>query len=125
MRLPATIAALSLILTLGGPAFAQSSGTAAARLPDQSLRSSMLIGKTVVGDHGGDLCTIEDVLVRPGGGEPTVIVSLTKAGQPGRKLVALPLSKVTVQGERPKITGMTRQQLERMPEYAFPNYGSG
>lgn len=120
MKLSTAIAATALMLTLGTPAFAQSG----PRLADQSLRSSQLIGKSVVGDHGGELCVIEDVLVKPGGGEPTVIVSLQKAGESNRKLIALPLSKVAIEGDKPKITGMSRQDMEKMPAYIY-NYGSG
>jgi len=116
----AAVAALALML--GTPAFAQSSGNAAGATSVQSMRTSSLIGKTVIGDHGGDLCTIADVLLKPDGSEPTVIVSLTTAGQGGSKLIALPLSKVTLEGDRPKIAGVTRQALEEMPPYNF-TYG--
>lgn len=122
MKFTTTAAIAALALMLGTPAFAQSAGNATGSAKVQSMRSSTLIGKTVIGDHGGDLCTIADVLVKADGSEPTVIVSLTSAGQGGSKLIALPLSKITLEGDKPKISAVTRQTLEAMPAYTF-TYG--
>jgi sporulation protein YlmC with PRC-barrel domain len=113
-----------MMATLGAPADVYAQGAKTAVAADQGMRASRLIGQTVIGDHGGDLCTVEDVLMKPGGGEPTVIVSVTSTGTPGKKLIALPLNKIRIEGQKPKLAGFTPESLQRMPTFVFDG-GSG
>lgn len=130
MKFSTAIAATALMLTLGAPAFAQTGTTQAGatqagmRLSNQSLRSSRLIGQTVIGDKGEQLCVVEDVLLNPGGAEPTVVMSHAVEGKTERRLIAMPLSKVVIEHEKVRLVGVTKQDVEKMPTYGL-TYGSG
>ena len=123
-KLLAATAVVAMIATLGAPTDVRAQGATTTVSADQGMRASRLIGQTVIGDHGGDLCTVEDVLMKPGGGEPTVIVSVTTAGTAGKKLIALPLNKIRIDGQKPKLAGFTPESLQRMPAFVFDG-GSG
>lgn len=121
--LAASTVATMMLAFSAPPILAQSAGTAATTTASQDMRASNLIGQTVVGDHGGELCKIEDVFMKVGG-EPTVIVSFADNGSSERKLVALPLSQVRLEGSKPRLTGVSEDSMRKMPRFVFPS-GAG
>lgn len=112
----------TLALTFAGPVFAQGSMKDTIMMPDQSMRTSKVIGMTVYNDAGEKIGTVLDVLIRAGT-DPQAIVNVTDfVGS--KKLVALPLAKLNLDGAKPMMMGATKAMLMAAPSYSG-DFGSG
>ena len=114
----AALAAMSAVVSVA-PVSAQSLSYDGIVMADHSMRASKLIGLAVTDDHGMKLGTIVDVLVKGEASEPTVILST------GTKMVAAPLSHVTVAKASLVMPGMTMPMMAAMPAYVFSGLGGG
>ncbi len=114
----AALAAMTSVVA-APPVAAQSLAYRGIVMADHSMRASKLIGLTVTDDHGQKLGTIVDVLVKGQASEPTVILST------GSKMVAAPLSHVTVSKESLVMPGTTMPMIASMPAYTFTGLGGG
>ncbi len=114
----AALAAMTSVAVVP-PLLAQTLSYAGIMTADHSMRASKLIGLAVTDDHGQKLGTIVDVLVKVGASEPTVILSA------GGKMVAAPLSHVTVAKESLVMPGTTTAMIAAMPAYTFTGLGGG
>jgi len=112
----------TLALTFAGPVLAQGAMKDTVMTHDQSMRTSKVIGMTVYNDGGDKIGTVLDVLVRAGT-EPQAIVNVTDyVGS--RKLVAIPLAKLNLEGAKPMMMGATKAMLMAAPFYPG-DFGSG
>ncbi len=112
----------TLALSFAGPALAQGAMKDTVMMPDHSMRTSKVIGMTVYNDAGDKIGTVLDVLIRAGT-EPQAIVNVTDfVGS--KKLVALPLAKLNLDGAKPMMMGATKAMLMAAPSYAG-DFGSG
>ncbi len=114
----AALAAMASIVSVP-PVSAQSLGYGGIMMADHSMRASKLIGLAVTDDHGQKLGTIVDVLVKGEASEPTVILST------GSKMVAAPLSHITVAKESLMMPGTTMAMIAAMPAYTFTGLAGG
>ena len=120
----ATVAALAL--TFAAPAFAQSGTSSGMMAADHMMRTSKMVGSPVYNDQGDKIGEIFDILVKPGATEPTAIVAVGEYTGGGSRLVAFPLSKVKVEGNKMMISGASKAALQNMPAYVFgAQWGSG
>lgn len=116
------LAALAAVTSLAvPPVMAQTlTGSSAIVMNDHSMRASKLVGLSVTDEQGHKLGTIVDVLVKGAAVEPTVILST------GQKMVAAPLSHLTVTGTKLMMPGTTPAAIAAMPTYGFnPLEGGG
>jgi ribosomal 30S subunit maturation factor RimM len=88
-------------------------GSNAIVTSDHSMRAAKLIGLTVTDDHGEKLGKIVDVLVKGEAAEPTVILST------GKKMVAMPVSHLTVTGAKVTMSDTTPAMIAAMAPYYF------
>jgi sporulation protein YlmC with PRC-barrel domain len=108
------------------PALAESYSYSEIVMADHSMRTSKLIGLPVVNEQGQKVGTIVDVLVTDKAAEPLVILSVGDFAGGGSKMVAAPLSHITVEKTQIMMPGDTKQILASMPAYKFnPLNGGG
>ncbi len=88
-------------------------------MADHSMRAGKLIGLTVTDDHGQKLGTIVDVLVKGEAAEPMVILST------GKKMVAAPLSHISIAGTKLTMPNTTATMIASMPAYNFSGLNGG
>ena len=126
-KLTTLVAMAALAVTFATPVFAQASTAGNGIVQaDATMRSSKLIGATVYNDQGQSIGSVIDVLVKNTTAEPTAILSVGDYLGGGTKLIAVPLSHVTLDGARPMMVGATKQMIASMPIYLFqanPNSG--
>jgi sporulation protein YlmC with PRC-barrel domain len=95
-------------------------------MTDHSMRASKILGATVYNDQGQSIGSVVDVLLKNGASEPTAVLSVGDYVGGGAKLIAVPLSHVKLDGDKPMMAGATRQSLASMPVYLFqPFMGQG
>jgi sporulation protein YlmC with PRC-barrel domain len=94
-------------------------------LPDHSVRASKLIGATVYNNQQEAIGTVVDLIVARGAAEPTAILSVGDYLGTGRKLVAVPLSRVKLDSPKPMMPLANKERLARMPIVLFPLSDSG
>jgi hypothetical protein len=120
-----SMAAVTFALA-GPPVFAQTlTGSNAIVMADHSMRAGKLIGLAVTNDKGQKIGTVVDVLVKGEAVEPTLILSVGDAVGGGAKMVAAPLSHITVAGTKAMMPGVTLQMVASMPAYTFQGLGGG
>ncbi len=102
------VAALALLLAL--PAMAQTPAPPAAEL-------EALIGTKAVSGAGREVGTIENLLVGPAGDVRAVVLEWGGALGVGERRAAVPMDRVSVQGNRQAVIDLTREQLEQAPHY--------
>jgi sporulation protein YlmC with PRC-barrel domain len=100
-------------------------GSPGAVLADHSMRTSKLIGMKVDNDQGQPIGTVEDILVKDGAIEPTVILSVGAYVGGAGKLVAVPLSHVHVEGMKAMMPGATKQVMASMPTFTYEGLNGG
>lgn len=113
----ATALAMVFVPTISPYAWAQSLATSAIVAQDHSMRASKLIGLTVKNEHGQTIGKIVDVLVKDGGAEPTVILSVG-AMTGGDKMVEAPLSHIGMKDDQASMTA-SKTDLMAMPAWKF------
>ena len=119
--------AAAMAFALAGPnALAQSYSFSELMMADHSMRASKLIGLPIVNEQGQKVGTIVDVLVKDKGIEPLVILSVGDFTGHASKMVAAPLSHLTVEKTQIMMAGATQQMVASMPAYSFnPLSGGG
>jgi sporulation protein YlmC with PRC-barrel domain len=115
------IAALAAVtfVAAGSPVMAQSYAYGGIVMADHSMRSSKLIGLPVFDDHGQKLGTIVDIMVKAEASEPTVILTT------GTKMVAAPLSHISLDAKHVMMPGTTMAAIMAMPAYKFNGLEGG
>ncbi len=122
MKLLQIAAIGALVLGLGGPVLAQGGMKDSVMTKDQSMRTSKMMGMPIYNEAGDKIGTVTEVLVRTGT-EPLAIVNIGDYVG-GQKLVAIPLTKLSMSGEKPMMPGATKAMMMSWP--AFPgDFGSG
>ncbi len=91
---------------------------------DHSMRASKLIGMAVYNDSGEKIGSVIEVLVRNTAAEPLAILSVGDFVGGTAKLVAVPVSKVNLEGNQPMMKGATKAMLRDLPSYSG-QFGSG
>jgi len=119
---PTLVAATVLSLALAAQGFAQTAEQ--ARSPTvaaagQGMRSSKLIGTPVYNGQGEKIGTIQELLVKSGS-EPSAVLSVGDFIGTGEKLVAVPLSHVTLESGKVTMPTATKEHLASMQVYLFP-----
>src|SRR5918911_5225939 len=110
----------ALAFSAAAPALAQSaSDPGGVMMPDQSMRTSKLIGAKVYNEQGDAIGTIIDILVKNQPSEPTAILSVGDYIGGGTKLVAVPLSHVNLNGGKMMMKGANKQAVASMPAYNY------
>lgn len=118
----ASVAAMAFAFA-GQPAHAQSFSYSNVVMADHSVRTSKLVGLAVVSDKGEKLGTIVDVLVKDKSTEPTVILSVGTGAS--AKMVAAPLSHISVEKTGVVMAGMTMPMMVAMPAFNWTAGGGG
>ena len=123
MKKLATFAvAAALAFSFVAPVLAQSaSGPGGVMMPDQSMRTSKLIGAKVYNEQGDAIGTIIDILVKNQPSEPTAILSVGDYIGGGTKLIAVPLSHVNLDDGKMMMKGANKQAVASMPAYNYIN----
>lgn len=126
-KLTILASAAAMAFALAAPnAFAQSYSFSEIVMADHSMRTSKLIGLPIVNEQGQKVGTIVDVVVKDKGTEPLVILSVGDFTGDGSKMVAAPLSHITVEKTQIMMAGATKQMVASMPAYSFnPLNGGG
>ena len=126
-KLTMTASAAAMAFALAGPtAFAQSYSSSEIVMADHSMRTSKLIGLPIVNEQGQKVGTIVDVLIKDKGIEPLVILSVGDFIGGSSKMVAAPLSHITVEKTQIMMAGATKQMVASMAAYSFnPLNGGG
>jgi len=123
-KLTTFAAAAALALTFAAPVLAQTAGGMVST--SHEMRTSKMVGSAVYNDNGDKIGSIFDIIVKAGATEPTAIVAVGEYTGGGSRLVAFPLSKVKVEGNKMMITGASKDLLLNMPSYVFgQQWGSG
>lgn len=78
-----------------------------------------LLGKALYNETGQKIGKVEDLIVSPDRNVSYVIVGAGGLIGIGRHDVALPVSKIEVQGERLVMVGATKDSIKVMPHFAY------
>jgi hypothetical protein len=123
MKLTAIVSVSALALAFAAPStgFAQnlaSSGIYVA--PDHSMSVKTMLGVPIYNDKHEKIGTIETVMVKSAGGEPTVILSVGDYLGTGPKMIAVPLNHLKLEGtDAMTMAGATKAMLQSMPIYSI------
>jgi sporulation protein YlmC with PRC-barrel domain len=105
-------------------AFAQSLAISAIVMPDHSMRSSKLIGMDIFNQQGVKIGKIEDILVKGSAAEPVAILSVGGFAGGGDKMVAVPMSHITLKADKASMPA-TKAELAAMPAWQFTGLSGG
>ena len=121
-KFASVVAMAALAFALNAPTIAVASEYTgnAIMLSDHSMRTSRLIGSPVYNEQGQSIGTVMEVLLKNGGTEPMVVLSVGNYIGSSAKMVAVPLSHINLEGAKPMMAGATKQMLASMPVYLFP-----
>jgi hypothetical protein len=78
--------------------------------PPAGLRLARLVGRPVHDGNGDAIGRVDDVVVPPNGTAATAVLDLG-----GRRLVAVPLPRLRLDGDRVLLTG----EIAALPEYRY------
>ena len=79
-----------------------------------------MLGVPIYNDKHEKIGTIETVMVKSSGGEPTVILSVGDYLGTGPKMIEVPLSHLQLQGkDAMMMAGATKAMLQSMPVYSI------
>jgi hypothetical protein len=114
------LAALGGSAAFGTPVHAQTAAAGDAVLVDHSVRASRLIGQQVYNEQDQSFGMVEDIVIPAAAGkEPLAVLSVGKFVG-GHKLIAVPLSHLSLSGAHMAMAGGSRDSLMTMPAYHFP-----
>src|SRR5262249_3603401 len=120
MKTGATFATLIVAaVLLAGPtsgALAEESTGNPIMLREHSMRMSKLNGSYVYDDQGQTVGSVAEILMKRGS-EPMAILSVGDYVGGGPKMVAVPLSRINLEGPKPTMAGATKEKLANMPVY--------
>jgi sporulation protein YlmC with PRC-barrel domain len=122
--LTATAMALAFAPFIIDPAFAQSQSRSEVVGQDHSMRTSKLIGMEVYNEKGEDIGKLEDILVKTSPSEPQAILSVGTFTGGAPKLVAVPLSHISLKADKASMAA-TQPQMEAMPTWQFRGLQGG
>ena len=122
-QLSTAVAASALALAFAAPVagLAQNLSTGGIYVaPDHSMSAKTMLGVPVYNEKHEKIGTIETVMVKSTGGEPTVILSVGDYLGTGPKMIAVPLSHVQLEGnDAMMMAGATKAMLQSMPVYSI------
>ncbi len=117
------------MLVLGGLAASPAGGgialAQAPRNDPPTISADRIIGSPVYNEMNERIGTLEDVLVRPSGGEFRLVLSVGDlVGHD--KMVAVPMNRIVVQDGRLTMAGGTKEALEKLSAFSYQDdNGSG
>jgi sporulation protein YlmC with PRC-barrel domain len=114
----ATILAMGCVPAITTHAFAQTLSTSGIVAQDHSMRSSKLIGMEVFDLQGKKIGKIEDILVKSSATEPLVVLSVGGFIGGGPKMVAVPLSHITVNSDKMTMPA-TKAEMASMQAWSY------
>jgi sporulation protein YlmC with PRC-barrel domain len=88
------------------------------------MRSSKLIGMEVFNQKGEKIGKIEDILVKGSATEPLAVLSVGRFTGGGDKMVAVPLSHITMNGDHPGMAA-TKTEMASMAPWQFIGLNGG
>jgi sporulation protein YlmC with PRC-barrel domain len=121
-----TAAALALVFapSIITPASAQAQSRSAIVASDHSMRTTKLIGIEVYNENGEDIGKLEDIIVKDSASEPQAILSVGGFVGEGPKLVAVPLSHISLKADKASMSA-TKTQMAALPKWQFNGEGGG
>jgi hypothetical protein len=118
--LKSILAASLIAIGVSGPAMAQMFYMST----DHAIRSSKLIGMSVVNEKNEKIGVIDDIMIPATGGEPQAVLSVGGYVGGGKKLIKVPLSHVHLTTDKPMMEG-DKAAIAAMPKYAYGFGGGG
>jgi len=116
--------ALAFSPAVAPAAFAQSQSRSSIVAADHSMSSSKLIGMAIYDQHGQQIGTIADILVKSGKIEPLAVVSVGDYVGNGPKMIAVPLSHIEMNADKASMK-VTKSQLAAMPTWQWVGMAGG
>jgi sporulation protein YlmC with PRC-barrel domain len=86
---------------------------------DQNVRASKVVGASVYNDQNQKIGSVDDVLIGSNDGVSGVVLSVGGFLGMDSKLVEVPYSKIQVNGDKLVMSGATKDDLTRLPEYKY------
>jgi sporulation protein YlmC with PRC-barrel domain len=102
----------------------QQAGNAAGMAPASwyaDMRGEEVVGKTLYGADGEELGTVDNVVMSQDDQKPAVLVGVGGFLGIGERQVAVPLDRLSMEGDR-LVTGVTRDELGNMEPYEAERY---
>jgi hypothetical protein len=87
-----------------------------------SLRGEEIIGQTLYGANGEEIGEVSNLVAKPGGTSPDLLVGVGGFLGIGEREVAVPLNEVQMGTDNRLTTGMTKEQIEAMQPYDKNSY---
>ena len=91
---------------------------------DHSMRASKMIGMDIFNEKHEKIGKIVDILVKGAAEEPMAVLSVGAYTGSGTKMVAVPLSHITMKSDQPAMEA-TKATLMAMPGWAFTGLMGG
>jgi sporulation protein YlmC with PRC-barrel domain len=120
----AVVLAMSFAPNIMHPVLAESLAVSAIVAQDHSMRSSKLIGMDIYNDKGEKIGKIEDILVRGTASEPLAVLSVGGYVGIGTKMVAVPLSHITLKADKASMPA-SKTELASMAGWQFTGLSGG
>ena len=86
---------------------------------DHHIRASKIVGASVYNDQNEKIGSVDDVLIGSNDGVSGVVLSVGGFLGIDSKLVEVPYSQIQVTGDKLVMTGATKDDLTRLPEYKY------
>lgn len=123
-KLSTIVAATALALAFAAPVpgFAQNLSAYGTIIvtSDHNMSAESMVGKPIYNENHEKIGTIEDLMVKASADEPIAILSVGDYLGGGKKLVAVPLSHLHLEGQDRTSMMMpaTKAMLESLPNYS-------
>lgn len=125
-KLTTLVAVATLAFAVAPPVMSQAFAQAKpGEVSAQNMRSSKLIGMTVYNDQGQNVGKVEDVVVKAGGLEPVLVLSVGDFVGGGAKLVGVPVSHVQVRADKVYMPTATKGHLTEMAPWQWSGLNGG
>ncbi len=96
---------------------------AAGAADPPALSAERMIGSPVYNETNQRIGTLQDILIRPSGGESRLVVAVGDVVGHD-KMVAVPLSRIVLQDGRLILAGGTKDALEKLPAFSYRSRSS-
>lgn len=113
-------AALGLAFAAPVPGFAETLAFGSiVVMPDHSMSTKSMLGAPIYNDKHEKIGTVDTVIVKAAGGEPSVVLSVGDYLGSGPRMVIVPLSHLQLQGtDAMMMPGATKEMLLSLPVYS-------
>jgi sporulation protein YlmC with PRC-barrel domain len=86
---------------------------------DQNVRASKVVGASVYNEQNQKIGSVDDMLIGSNDGVSGVVLSVGGFLGIDSKLVEVPYSQIQVNDDKLVMTGATKEDLTRLPEYKY------